>query len=84
MSLSWSPPIEISPQEAKILARCKKAKLFVFLRMNRHRLFDETFQRRLATMYSGRTAGRDPVPPSLLAMVTLLQAAIVRKDRRET
>jgi len=80
MSLLWSPPIETTSQEDKILSRCKKAKLFVFLRMNRHRLFGEAFQQKLAAMYSGRSAGKPPVPPALLAMVTLLQAAMDVSD----
>jgi IS5 family transposase len=80
MSLRWTPPIETSALEDKILARCKKAKLFVFLRQQRHRLFDDDFQVRLASMYVARTAGKAPVPPAMLAMVTLLQAALDVSD----
>lgn len=80
MGLIWSPPIEKTPQEERILQRCKKAKLFVFLREYRHLLFDDAFQAELAGMYRAREAGRDPVPPALLALVTLLQAAMGVSD----
>jgi IS5 family transposase len=80
MSLIWSPPIEKLPEEEWILKRCKKAKLFVFLREHRHRLFDDEFQAQLAGMYAARDSGRDPVPPALLALVTLLQAAMGVSD----
>jgi hypothetical protein len=80
MSLLWSPPVATSPDEDWVLKHCKKAKLFVFLRAHRHELFDEAFQERLASMYTARTGGKDPVPPALLAMVTLLQAAMGVSD----
>jgi DDE family transposase/transposase-like protein DUF772 len=80
MGLVWSPPIVKSPREERILARCKKAKLFVFLREHRHELFNDEFQAELAGMYRAREAGRDPVPPALLALVTLLQAAMGLSD----
>ena len=80
MSLFWSPSVETSPQEDWVLKRCKKAKLFVFLRAHRHELFDEEFQQVLAGMYQARTAGKEPVPPAMLAMVTLLQAAMGVSD----
>jgi transposase len=41
MALSWLPAVDTSEAEERILARCKKAKLFVFLRRHRHELFDE-------------------------------------------
>lgn len=74
MSLVWSPPVETSEAEERILSRCKKAKLFVFLRRHRHELFDEAFQHALMSMYAERKGGKEPVAPALLAMVTILQA----------
>jgi hypothetical protein len=76
MSLRWHPPVTPSAREQAILARCKARKLYVFLRTHRHELFDDAFQDELASMY-GRQApgGTDAVPPALLAMVTILQAA---------
>lgn len=70
----WSPPVEHSCAEDKIVARCKKARLYVFLREHRHELFDEAFQRELVAMYPQRRHGHEAVPPALLAMVTVLQA----------
>lgn len=74
MPLRWSPPVETSAAEERILSRCRKAKLFVFLRRHRHELFDDGFQAELAAMYPPHQGGKEPVPPALLAMVTLLQA----------
>lgn len=80
MALIWNPPVDVSKDEERILSKCKKSKLFVFLRMHRHELFDESFQRELSAMYPERARGRDPVAPALLAMVTLLQAALGISD----
>lgn len=74
MALSWSPAVETTAAEERILSRCKKAKLFVFLRRHRHELFDAAFERELIAMYPTRTSGKAPVAPALLAMVTILQA----------
>lgn len=74
MSLIWSPPVELSPAEQRILNRCKKSKLFIFLRMHRQELFSPEFQAELAAMYAQKPRGSDIVPPALLAMATLLQA----------
>jgi hypothetical protein len=74
VSTLWSPPIAVSPVEERILARCKKAKLYAFLRQHRHELFTDAFQRELASMYPERRRGEEPVPPALLAMATILQA----------
>lgn len=72
----WTPPVELSKREEMLLKRFKKRPLFSFLRRHRHRLFDEGFQAELAAMYPEdcEAGGRPPVPPALLAMVTLLQA----------
>ena len=80
MSLIWSPPVETSREEQRILSKCKKAKLFVFLREHRHELFDDAFQAELAGMYPARSSGKEVVPPALLALVTLLQAAMGVSD----
>src|ERR1051326_8217713 len=36
--LPWHPPVELSEQEAQIVKRIRRAKLFVFLRSHRHEL----------------------------------------------
>jgi hypothetical protein len=70
---SWNPPRELSRREEKLLKRRTK-KLFSFLRLHREELFDEGFQKELASMYRDTAEGKEPVAPALLAMVTLLQA----------
>lgn len=75
MSLRWSPRIKPSKSEEFILKRCSKRKLFVFLRLHRHELFDEELQAKLAAAYDDRRRGEEPVPPAQLAMAALLQAA---------
>jgi hypothetical protein len=70
----WLPPVEPREAEQVVIRLVKRAKLFVFLRMWRHVLFDETFQRELATLYRDSPRGQPPVPPAQLALATILQA----------
>lgn len=49
-------------------------KLFGFLRAQRGELFDDAFQAELIAMYRDTGAGKDPIPPALLGMATILQA----------
>jgi len=70
----WHPAEALSPLEQSVLRRIRRAKLFVFLRLHRHLIFDAVFQEELATLYDDRPKGQPPVPPALLALVTLLQA----------
>lgn len=71
----WNPEESLSRQEQFILRRLKRnGKLYAFLRLQRHRLFDEAFQAELAGMYRDTGAGKDANPPALMAMVLLLQA----------
>lgn len=80
-SIIWSPSRELSAMEVRICKRLKRTgRLFAFLRRHRHELFDEEFQRELASMYSDRPRGTRPRPPALLAMVTLLQAYEQKSD----
>jgi hypothetical protein len=51
----------------------RTGKLFAFLRLHRHELFDESFQKELERSYRDNGAGKEPVPPGLLAMMVLLQ-----------
>jgi hypothetical protein len=66
--------VEPSRAEETILKAIKRAKLFVFLRLHRHELFDETFQDELAGMYDDVAKGHPPVPPAQLALALILQA----------
>lgn len=75
-AIRWSPTPKLSKTEDRICARCKRSgRLYAFLRRHRHELFDEPFQAELAEMYADSAKGHPPVPPALLAMVTILQAA---------
>lgn len=70
----WKPSTTVTRQEQFLMKRLNRTrKLFSFLRMHRHELFDDDFQTELETMYRSSGAGREPLPPALLAMVVLLQ-----------
>jgi hypothetical protein len=70
----WQPPIALSAAEAAIVGRIRRAKLFVFLRRQRHELFDEAFQAELGALYRPSAEGQPPVPPAQLALALVLQA----------
>jgi Transposase DDE domain/Transposase domain (DUF772) len=70
----WQPSVALSTAEAVIVRRVRRAKLFVFLRQQRHLVFDAPFQEELATMYAAAAKGQPPVAPALLALATVLQA----------
>ncbi len=70
----WRPPADPSPAEQAVIKAVRRAKLFVFLRLHRHELFDEGFQAELAAAYADRPKGQPPVPPARLALATILQA----------
>jgi hypothetical protein len=72
--LPWQPPVELSKQEEQVMKRIRKAKLFVFLRLHRHKLLNATFQKELASLYHQAGRGRPPVAPAMLALATILQA----------
>jgi DDE family transposase/transposase-like protein DUF772 len=72
-SIRWTCPSELTPDEARVAQMLHRiGKFYVFLRDVRAELFDDAFQTKLAAIYQPR--GTAPVPPALLAMVTLLQA----------
>ncbi|CAG0991299.1 hypothetical protein ANRL3_02795 [Anaerolineae bacterium] len=70
----WIPPVEPSGVESTIIKHVRRAKLFVFLRLHRHTLFDESFQTELAATYEDSPQGQPPIPPAQLAMAVILQA----------
>jgi hypothetical protein len=70
----WHPPVPPSPAEQAVLARIKHARLFIFLRQQRHTLFTDAFQAELALLYRDSRRGQPPVPPAQLALATILQA----------
>src|SRR5919109_1216879 len=72
-SIRWACPSELTAEEARVAQALHRiGKFYVFLRDVRAELFDEAFQAELTAIYQPR--GTAPVPPALLAMVTLLQA----------
>jgi hypothetical protein len=63
----WAPPITPSRKEQLLLKRLTRTKkLFAFLRLHRHELFNDRFQAELEAMYRKTGAGREPLPPALL------------------
>jgi transposase len=70
----WRPAAELSPAEQAVMKSVRRAKLFVFLRLRRHELFDEQFQAELAEAYVDSPKGQPPVPPARLALAVILQA----------
>jgi IS5 family transposase len=72
-SIRWACPTELTAEERRVAQALHRiGKFYVFLREVRAELFDDGFQAELAAAYQPR--GTAPVPPALLAMVTLLQA----------
>jgi len=72
--MRWEIPVELTTSESRLVARLRRtSKFYVFLREIRHELFDDEFQSELVAAY-GKPRGTEPLPPALLAMVTLLQA----------
>jgi len=77
----WQPRKELTEQEEHMLQRMKRnGKLFAFLRRHRHELFDDAFQEELEAMYRQTGAGKEPVPPGLMAMATILQGYLRASD----
>jgi transposase len=70
----WFPAIALSSAEQTIVRRVRRARLFVFLREQRHRIFDAPFQAELAQMYGDAPQGQPPISPALLGLATILQA----------
>ena len=73
--MKWELPTELTPVEKKVAGRLKRTGgFYVFLREYAHLLFDDAFQAELATAGYKTARGEKPLPPAMLAMVTLLQA----------
>jgi hypothetical protein len=70
----WHRPLELPPAECTMVARIRRAQLFIFLRQVRHELFADPFQEELAGIFRDSLKGHPPVPPAPLALVILLQA----------
>jgi len=79
--IRWNPRIEPTKQEQILLKRLNRVrKVFGFLRLHRHELFDEGFQSELESMYRATGAGAEPLPPAMMAMAVLLQGYLGASD----
>lgn len=77
----WNPPVEPTEAEERILRRLTRTrKLFAFLRLHRHEIFDDGFQDELAEMYRDTGAGEEPRPPALMCLALLLQGYVQASD----
>lgn len=77
----WNPPVAPTRKEQLLLKRLTRTKkLFAFLRLHRHELFDDEFQAELESMYRSTGAGCEPLPPAVLCMISLLQAYTSTSD----
>jgi len=77
----WKPPVAPTRQEQFLLKRVDRVrKLLGFLRVHRHELFDEGFQEELASVYRTTGAGKDALPPGMMAMATLVQGYLGISD----
>jgi hypothetical protein len=72
--MRWDVPVEMTIAESKIAKRLNRVgRFYVFLREIRSELFEGGFEGELEAAYK-KARGTEPLPPALLAMVTLLQA----------
>ena len=77
----WQPEAAISVRERRLLKLAGRSrKLFVFLREQRHELFDAEFQKELAGMYRQTGQGEEAQPPAMMCMALLLQAYLQTSD----
>lgn len=77
----WNPSEALSRKEEFLVKRLKRTrKLFAFLRLHRHELFDDDFQDELEGMYRNSGAGVEPLAPAFMCMVTLLQGYLRISD----
>jgi Transposase DDE domain/Transposase domain (DUF772) len=77
----WTPPVAPTRQEQFLLKRLDRVrKLLGFLRLQRHELFNDAFQDELASMYRTSGAGKEALPPGMMAMAMLVQGYLGISD----
>jgi hypothetical protein len=77
----WTPPVAPTRQEQFLLKRLDRVrKLLGFLRLQRHELFNDAFQDELASMYRSSGAGKEALPPAMMAMAMLVQGYLGMSD----
>ena len=80
--MRWKPNVKPTAAEERVLSMVKTSrKLFGFLRLHRHEIFDADFQDALASMYRDTGAGSPPQPPALMCAALLLQGYVGASDR---
>lgn len=81
MIARWNPAVAPTRQEQFLLKRLDRVrKLLAFLRLHRHELFAEAFQNELASIYRTTGAGKDALPPAMMAMAMLVQGYLGMSD----
>ncbi len=78
----WQPPVEPSVAEQAILTRIRRAKLFVFLRHQRHQLLTDAFQAELAATYQAGEPVRAAAHPTGATGAGHHPAGVHRRLRR--
>src|ERR1700675_4629916 len=77
----WNPPVAPTRREQFLLKRLDRVrKLFGFLRVHRHELFNDAFQEELTSMYRTTGAGKVALPPAMMAMAMLVQGYLGMSD----
>src|SRR3982074_3955478 len=77
----WNPPGDPPRREQFLLKRLGRVrKLFGFLRVHRHELFNDAFQDELASMYRATGAGKHALPPAMMAIAMLVQGYLGISD----
>jgi hypothetical protein len=77
----WKPPVAPTRREQFLLKRLGRVrKLLGFLRVHRDELFNDAFQDELASMYRNTGAGKDALPPAMMAMAMLVQGYLGISD----
>jgi hypothetical protein len=81
----WKPGQELTAAEQKVMQRLTRTRrLFAFLRLHRHEIFDDGFQDELAQMYRDTGAGDVPRPPAMMCLALLLQGYVQASDAEAT
>ena len=71
----WNPPVRLTSQEKLILKHFKRTRrLYVFLRDHRHEIIDDKLEQELEETYRDTGAGKDPKPPVMMVVASILQA----------
>jgi hypothetical protein len=72
---SWNPPVRLRSQEEVVMRYLTRTrKLYAFLRMHRHEIIDDELLRELEKAYRDTGAGKEPNPPVMMVMATIMQA----------